>query len=57
MEPVGERRLVETVAIVEIRHDIITALDHLPRGLGETRLIAVDQGQRPGAGEMKKQTS
>src|SRR5262249_3479041 len=51
---VGERRLVETKAIVEIRHDIITPFDHLARGLGETRLIAVDQGQRPGAGEMKQ---
>ena len=57
LEPIGERRLIEPIAIVEIRHDIIAALDHLARGLGETRLIAVDQGQRPGAGEMKKQTS
>jgi hypothetical protein len=57
LEPVGERRLVEAVAIVEIRDDIVTALDHLARGLGETRLIAIDQREQPGAGEMKKQTS
>ena len=56
LEPIGERRFVETVAIVEIGHDIIAALDHLARGLRKTRLIAIDQRQRPGAGEMKKQT-
>ena len=55
LTPVGERRFIETITIVEIRHDIIAPLDHLARSLGETRFIAIDQRQRPGAGEMKKQ--
>ena len=56
LAPVSERRLVEAVAIIEIRHHIIAPLDHLARGLGETWFIAIDQRQRPGAREVKKQT-
>ena len=55
LEPISERRLIEAVTVVEIRNDIIAALDHFARRLGEARLIAIDQRQRPGAGEMKKQ--
>ena len=56
LTPVSERRLVEAVAIIEIWHHIIAPLDHLARGLGETWFIAIDQRQRPGAREVKKQT-
>ena len=57
LTPIGERRFVEAIAIIEIGHDIIAALDHLARSLGKTRLVAVDQGQHPAAGEMKKQAA
>ena len=55
LAPIGERRLVEAVAIVEIRNDVIPALDHFARSLGKSRLIAIDQRQHPATGEMKKQ--
>ncbi len=55
LTPIGEWWFVETITIVEIRHDIIATLDHLARSLGKTRLIAIHQRQRPGAGQMKKQ--
>src|SRR5205814_4503503 len=55
LEPVGQRRVIETKLVVEIVDDEIVALAHFPRRFGETWLVAVDSRQTPGARKVKKQ--
>src|SRR5207249_9177416 len=57
LRPIGQGRLVETQLIVEVRDDIIAALDHLARCLRETWLVPIDQWQIPCADDVKKETA
>src|SRR4051794_38768288 len=57
LKPIGERRFVEAILIIEIGNDVIVALNHFPRGLRETRFVAIDQRQAPCAGEVEKETA
>ena len=41
--------------VIEIRNDVVAALQHFARSFGETRLVAIDQRQGPGASEVKEQ--
>ena len=55
--PVGEGRLVQAQLVVEMRHDIIAALDHFPGGFGKTWFVAIDQRHAPGADRVKKKAA
>jgi hypothetical protein len=57
LKPVGERRFVEAISIVEKRNQVVTPLDHLARCFGETRLVAIDQGERPGPRKMEEKAT
>src|ERR1051325_4084971 len=52
--PIREGRLVEAKLIIEVRNNVITALDHLARGLRESRFVAVNQRQGPRPENVKK---
>jgi hypothetical protein len=55
LQPINQRRLVEPRLIVEIRDDEIPTLQHLPRRLGESWLVAIHQRQSPIPGGVKRQ--
>ena len=52
--PIGKRRLIESKLIIEVRNDVVAALDHFARSFGKARLIPIDQGQAPCAKDVKK---
>lgn len=43
--PVGEGRLVEAILVVEVGDNPFVAVDHLHGGVGEARLVAVNEGE------------
>src|SRR5437870_2101682 len=54
LRPVGEGRLIKSKLIIEVRHDVVSARDHLARSFGKPRLVAINQRQTPCAGDVKK---
>src|SRR6266404_1442085 len=54
LRPVGEGRFVEAEVIVEIRNDVIAALNHFARRFGEARLVPIDERKTPCAGDVKE---
>src|SRR5919204_258583 len=56
LHPVGEWRFVQAQVIIEMRNDVVAPLDHLARGFGEARLIAVNQRQTPRTDRVKHET-
>jgi len=42
LAPVGKRRFIKPKLIIEIRNEIISALEHFPRRFGEAWLIPVN---------------
>ena len=57
LRPIGEGRLIEAILVIEVRNDVIAALDHLARCFGETRFVAIDQRNNPSAGEVEEQAT
>ncbi len=49
--PVGERRLVEAVFVVEVGDDPLAAIHHFDGGVGEAGFVAVDERQRVEPGQ------
>ena len=54
LPPIGEGRLIEAEVIVEVRHDVVAAFDHLSRRFGEAWLVAIDQRQIPRPNQMEQ---
>jgi len=55
LRPINKRRLIEAVLVVEVWNDVIAALAHLARGLGETRLVPIYERNGPGPGDVQKE--
>ena len=55
LRPVNERRLIEAILVVKIRDDEIAALTHFASCFREPRLVAIDERDEPGPGNVQKQ--
>src|SRR5581483_10312330 len=54
LRPVSERRFIESIFVVEVGDNVILAFDHFARRFGKARLVAIDQRNDPGAGDVKE---
>ena len=55
LQPVDPHRLLEARRVLEVDGDEVAALQHLGRGLGEARFVAIERRQGQGAGQSRRQ--
>src|SRR5947207_4874667 len=54
LRPINEGRLIEAILVVEKRDNVIASLAHFAGSFGKTGLVAIDERNDPGPGDMEK---